>query len=97
MDPMGKFTEAQVQENLQKLSNWSYENGAIQRNYTFKDFREAFSFMTRLAFECEALNHHPNWSNVYNSVTIRLNTHDVNGVTQKDFELAQIIENIAGQ
>ena len=57
-------------------------------------YKEAFSVMTRIAFECEAHNHHPDWSNVYKTSNIRLSTHDANGVTEKDFVLARIIEDI---
>ena len=60
----------------------------------FEKFKDCFSAMSRIAFECEALNHHPNWSNVYNVLTISLSTHDANGVTDKDFKLAEAIESI---
>lgn len=91
---MEKLTENQITEQLKKLKGWSYENGSLTKSYTFKDFKDTFSIMTRIAFECETQNHHPEWENVYNSLTIKLNTHDVGGITQNDFDLAITIESI---
>ena len=91
---MEKLTERTIEERLDKLEGWEYVNGAIETSFEFKNFKEAFSVMTRIAFECEAQHHHPDWSNVYNSLNIRLNTHDAGGVTEKDFELAHAIEQI---
>lgn len=64
---------------------------SIRQSFTFKSFAEAFSFMTHVAFLAEKMDHHPDWSNVYNKVHITLNTHDAGGVTQKDIDLAQAI------
>lgn len=89
-----KLSDNQIQEKLSNISGWSYTNGFISKTYTFKNFKEAFAAITRIAFECEAQEHHPNWENVYNSLTIKLNTHDANGITQNDFDLAIIIEKI---
>jgi|TARA_R110000751_G_scaffold77889_2_gene156990 4a-hydroxytetrahydrobiopterin dehydratase len=94
MKEMERFTDQQIADYLGQLDGWEYVDGAIETTFEFKNFKEAFSVMTRIAFECEALNHHPDWSNVYNTLNIRLNTHDANGVTEKDFELARIIEGI---
>ncbi len=72
---------------------WEESNNKLHRTFKFKDFTEAFAFMTRVAFLAEKHNHHPNWSNVYNSVTIELTTHDAgNKVTQKDRDLARAID-----
>ncbi|MBP6413177.1 MAG: 4a-hydroxytetrahydrobiopterin dehydratase [Bacteroidia bacterium] len=74
---------------------WQEENNALTKSFQFKDFSEAFSFMTRVAFLAEKMNHHPNWSNVYNQVNIRLSTHDAgNTVTDKDRKLAAAIDRI---
>jgi 4a-hydroxytetrahydrobiopterin dehydratase len=74
---------------------WTEENNRLKRTFVFKDFQEAFAFMTRVAFLAEAQNHHPNWSNVYNQVTIELTTHDAgNIVTEKDRKLAQSIDQL---
>tara|TARA_R110000765_G_scaffold70011_5_gene135796 strand:+ start:9699 stop:9998 length:300 start_codon:yes stop_codon:yes gene_type:complete len=94
MKEIERFTDQQIADYLGQLDGWEYVDGAIETTFEFKNFKEAFSVMTRIAFECEALNHHPDWSNVYNTLNIRLNTRDANGVTEKDFELARIIEGI---
>ncbi|MEP2670617.1 MAG: 4a-hydroxytetrahydrobiopterin dehydratase [Cyclobacteriaceae bacterium] len=74
---------------------WIEENHKLKRTFKFKDFSEAFAFMTRVAILAEKMNHHPNWSNVYNKVTIELNTHDAgNIVTEKDRQLAEAIDNL---
>lgn len=71
---------------------WKEENNALNATFTFADFQEAFSFMTRVAFLAEKMDHHPNWSNVYNTVNISLSTHDAgNIVTEKDRKLADAI------
>ena len=80
----------------QELPGWSCERDALAKNFKFGSFREAMSFMTRVAFDAEAMNHHPEWTNVYNRVAIRLNTHDAGGkVTAKDVELAKRIQEIS--
>jgi 4a-hydroxytetrahydrobiopterin dehydratase len=72
---------------------WKEINNTIEKTFEFKDFTEAFSFMMRVAFLAEKHGHHPNWSNVYNKVTIQLTTHDKgNVVTQKDRDLAAAID-----
>lgn len=91
---MEKLNEQQIETALKTLEGWKLEDGSIGKSFTFLNFKEAFAFMTRVAFEAEAQNHHPNWENVYNSVTIRLNTHDVGGITAKDIALAETIEQI---
>ena len=74
---------------------WIEENNKLKQTFKFKDFQEAFAFMTRVAFLAEGANHHPKWSNVYNQVTIELTTHDAgNTVTEKDRSLAKAIEEI---
>jgi len=74
---------------------WEEKNNLLTKTFEFRDFQEAFSFMTRVAFLAEAMNHHPNWSNVYNKVTIDLTTHDAgNTVTEKDKQLAEAIDKI---
>jgi 4a-hydroxytetrahydrobiopterin dehydratase len=74
---------------------WEEKNNQLQRTFQFKDFVHAFTFMTRIAFIAEKMNHHPNWSNVWNSVSISLNTHDAgNIVTDKDRKLADAIDRV---
>lgn len=76
------------------LKNWSIAGDAIKTDFKFKNFVEAFSFMTAIALAAEKMDHHPEWSNVYNRVSIHLNTHDAGGITQLDFDLAQIINSV---
>jgi len=90
------LTGKEVQDVLSSLKGWKFEAEALAKTYTFKTFREAFSFMTRVAFEAEELNHHPDWTNVYNRVVVKLSTHDAgNKVTAKDVELAKRFEKIS--
>ncbi|NHF59772.1 4a-hydroxytetrahydrobiopterin dehydratase [Flavobacteriaceae bacterium TP-CH-4] len=91
---MEKLSVEQIEKRLAELDSWEFIDGAIETSLQFGNFKEAFATMTRIAFECELQGHHPDWSNVYNSLNIRLNTHDVGGVTEKDFKLAATIENI---
>jgi 4a-hydroxytetrahydrobiopterin dehydratase len=91
---MKKLSADQIEESLKDIKGWAYNEGSIWKSFKFRDFKETFSIMTRIAFECEKQNHHPNWENVYNNLTIKLNTHDVGGITQNDFDLAKSIEKI---
>jgi 4a-hydroxytetrahydrobiopterin dehydratase len=88
---MEKFSTDQVQAALLGLSGWEQHGGrdAIRRQYVFKDFAQAFAFMTQVAIVAEKRNHHPEWSNVYNKVEFTLTTHDAAGVTQRDIDLAR--------
>lgn len=77
---------------------WKEENNSLQREFKFADFSEAFAFMCRVALQAEKMNHHPEWTNVYNKVSIRLLTHDAgNTVTEKDWKLAEKIDIIFGK
>lgn len=76
---------------------WQEQNNQLKRSFKFTNFIDAFAFMTKVAFAAEKLNHHPNWSNVYNQVDIILSTHDAgNTVTEKDWQLAKKIDEIYG-
>ena len=87
---------AEIDEALRALSGWSLERDALAKEFKFGGFREAMSFMVRVSFEAEAMNHHPEWSNVYYRVSIRLNTHDAGGkVTVKDVNLARKIQGLS--
>ena len=77
-----------------ELTHWTYSNKTIQRQLEFKDFKEAFAFMVQVAFHSEILNHHPEWTNVYNKVSFKLSTHSHDEVTEKDVELARIIDGL---
>lgn len=86
---------AEITAALVDLHGWKFEANALAKPFKFGSFKEAVSFMVRVGFEAEAMNHHPDWSNVYNRVSIRLQTHDAGDrVTAKDVELARRIEKI---
>ena len=89
---------AEAPAALAKLSGWSDVPGrdAIARTFTFKDFNEAFGFMTRAALAAEKNDHHPEWRNVYKTVEVVLSTHDAGGVTSRDIALAEAMNRIAG-
>ncbi|OBQ52547.1 4a-hydroxytetrahydrobiopterin dehydratase [Tamlana sp. s12] len=89
---MSKLSEQDIEKKLLQFPDWDYYDDAIHSEFEFENFKDCFSAMSRIAFECEALNHHPNWTNVYNVLTISLSTHSENGVTEKDFKLAKAIE-----
>jgi 4a-hydroxytetrahydrobiopterin dehydratase len=91
---MSKLSEEDIEKRLLHFPDWEYHNNAIHAEFEFENFKDCFSAMSRIAFECEALNHHPDWSNTYNMLTISLSTHSANGVTNKDFKLADAIEAI---
>ena len=85
----------EIQTALRSLLGWTQAGNTVTKTFTFGSFREAFSFMVRVGFEAEAMNHHPDWTNLYNRVEIRLSTHDAGDkVTGKDIALAQQIEKI---
>ena len=87
-----------VVEALKSLPNWRDPGGdrpAIRRDLKFADFNAAFGFMTRVALLADKVDHHPEWSNVYNRVEVLLTTHDAGGVTQRDLDLARFIDDAA--
>ncbi len=89
-----KLTETARKAALETLGNWQYDiaGDAITRNFTFQNFTAAFGFMTKVALLAEKADHHPEWCNTYNRVTIRLTTHDAGGLSEKDIALAQAID-----
>ena len=90
------LSPAKITAALAGLPGWKFERNALSKSFKFNSFREALSFMVRVGFEAEEMNHHPDWTNVYNQVAIRLNTHDAGGkVTAKDLELAGRIQKIS--
>jgi 4a-hydroxytetrahydrobiopterin dehydratase len=92
-----KLTDAERSAAIADLLDWSLADGreAIRKSFKFADFNEAFGFMTRVALVAETLNHHPDWSNVWNRVEVELSTHDVGGLTRLDIELAKAMDLIA--
>ena len=92
-----KMNESEISAGLAKLPGWTVTLGKLHRVFEFADFRQAFGFMTAVALAAEAMNHHPDWSNVWNKVTIDLNTHSAGGITSNDFALAAEIQKIFGR
>ncbi len=88
------YNEETVKPFLVDLENWSFMENGIQKKFAFKNFNEALGFIVRVGLMAEKENHHPELYNVYNKVNIRLSTHDANGVTDKDLQLAKMIERI---
>jgi 4a-hydroxytetrahydrobiopterin dehydratase len=87
----------EIQAALAGLPGWRFEDDALAKTYQLETFREAMAFLVRVGFEAEELNHHPDWSNAYRKVSIRLRTHDAGGkVTARDVELARRIQRIGG-
>lgn len=95
-DEYRKLSQPEIQQQISGLNGWQVVNGKVSKTFEFRDFVQAFGFMTRVAMEAEKLNHHPEWFNVYNRVKIDLVTHDVDGISNYDFMLAKIIEGLAG-
>ena len=91
-----KLDDAEVAGRLAEIPGWSHAEGSLQRTFGFGDFVAAFGFMSSVALVAEKLDHHPNWSNVYNTVNVALNTHDAGGITDFDFVLAARINELAG-
>ena len=93
-----KLTGDARKSALAKLAGWSEvkDRDAITKTFTFRDFNEAFGFMTRAALVAEKLDHHPEWFNVYKTVTVTLSTHDAGGVTERDVKLAEAMNRVAG-
>lgn len=94
---MNRLNDHEIQTALASLPGWSLAGGKLRREYRFPDFTHAFAFMAAAATVIEKLNHHPEWSNVYNRVSIGLTTHDAGGVTAKDIELARALEPLASK
>ncbi len=92
-----KLNEQDLASAIQRLPGWSLQNQKLHRDYKFADFAHAFGFMATAAVLVEKMNHHPEWSNVYNRVSIDLTTHDAGGITQKDLQLAEVLEKIASK
>ena len=93
-----RLTAAQRDAALKRLPGWRKTPGrdAITRRFTFADFNGAFGFMARVALAAEKMNHHPEWTNVYNKVDVTLSTHDAGGLTVRDVKLATIVDRLLG-
>lgn len=93
----GKLTDAQIETELATTAGWARAGDKLTRTLAFKDFVTAFGFMASAALVAERMNHHPEWSNVYRTVDVALNTHDAGGITKLDFELARAMNEIAAR
>ena len=91
---MIKLSESSIEEKLKNLPGWSLKNEKLYKEFQFNDFNQAFGFMTRAAMEIEKMNHHPEWFNVYNRITVDLTTHDAGGITNNDINLARILNSL---
>ena len=90
-----KLSDADIQARLSSMPGWTAADGKLHREYKFRDFVQAFGFMTRAALVAESMNHHPEWFNVYSTVNVDLATHDAGGITELDFTLAGKMEEFA--
>ena len=95
MPRAARLADEEIGRRLSALPDWRLEAGKLQRTFDFADFTQAFAFMTEVAREAELLDHHPEWSNVYNRVSVALVTHDAKGITELDFELARRAQALA--
>ena len=91
---MIRLSESSIEEKLKNLPGWSVKNDKLYKDFQFNDFNQAFGFMTRAAMEIEKMNHHPEWFNVYNRITVDLTTHEAGGITNNDVNLAKILNSL---
>jgi len=89
-----KLSDPETRERLSRVPLWVLRDGRLHRDFSFEDFVEAFGFMSRVALLAERRNHHPDWSNAWNKVSIDLVSHDVGGISQRDFDLAAAIDEL---
>ena len=95
MSRPSRLDDQDVRERLAELTEWELVEGKLVKTFRFHDFSEAWAFMSRVALAAEKLDHHPDWSNVYNSVHVCLHTHDAQGLTSLDFKLAAHMDSFA--
>ena len=91
---LAKLSDEQIKEKLKELQGWQLVNGKLHKEFQFKDFNQAFGFMTRAALHAEKMDHHPEWFNVYNKLKVDLMTHDADGITENDVKLAKILNSL---
>ena len=95
--PISRLRDDEIDRQLRDLPAWTVAGGKLHREYKFPDFIHAFGFMATAAIAIEKRNHHPEWFNVYNQVIVDLTTHDAGGISQRDFDLARTLDEIAGK
>ncbi|MCV0401268.1 MAG: 4a-hydroxytetrahydrobiopterin dehydratase [Nitrosopumilus sp.] len=91
---MMRLSQSDIEEEIKNLPGWSIVNEKLHKEFEFASFNQAFGFMTRAAMEIEKMNHHPEWFNVYNRITVELTTHDAGGITKNDVNLAKILDSL---
>ena len=89
-----KLSDNEIEEGLKELNGWTILNGKLHKEMEFVDFDEAWKFMTIAVVEIQKMNHHPEWFNVYNRITVDLTTHDAGGITNNDVNLARILNSL---
>lgn len=89
---MKKLTDPEIKNKLKSLLDWRFKNNKLQVSLEFDSFKDCMLAMNKIAIECESLNHHPEWTNAYNILDIKLTTHDCKGVSLLDFKLANFID-----
>ncbi len=92
---MERLSPEKISEELKNLPGWSIKDEKLHRDFEFESFNQAFGFMTRAAMEIEKMNHHPEWFNVYNKLSVDLMTHDAGGITENEIQLAKILNSLA--
>ena len=92
-----RLDERELEQALRELSSWQVREGKLHREYRFRDFVEAWGFMSAAALLVQQMDHHPEWSNVYHTVTVELVTHDAGGISARDVELAKKLEALAAR
>ena len=92
---MNRLSSEEISNELKNLPGWTIKKEKLHKNFEFSNFNEAFGFMTRAAMEIEKMDHHPEWFNVYNRLSVDLMTHDAGGITQNDIQLAKILNDLA--
>ena len=97
MPKIPKLSKPEIASALRKIDGWTVANGKLHREYRFADFVHAFGFMATAALIVEKMGHHPEWSNVYDRLSVDLTTHDAGGITKKDVDLATVLETLAAR
>ncbi len=92
---MERLSPEKISEELKNIPGWSIKDEKLHKDFEFESFNQAFGFMTRAAMEIEKMNHHPEWFNVYNKLSVDLMTHDAGGITENDVQLAKILNSLA--
>ena len=91
---MIRLSESEIDEELKKITGWNVKEDKLHKEFQFDNFNQAFGFMTRAAMEIEKMNHHPEWFNVYNRITVDLTTHEAGGITNNDVNLAKVLNSL---